>query len=235
MAEGGEMRGFVFSLIFIVVFATLLSSIPAGLQGTGESPDTVIPIDPSLVTGFSESETYTRDNFTGLEYEYSLNSLSWVALYIDGVLSLAAKVLTLGFWLGHLNPCKFVSAGKTPIDRGTELALTDITTDAEDGAIRYALQFVLSGDSAGSLVAYWNTTTYDNATQAWNNDELYLLHGVGFDTSATTNIGALIVSLLLFQLPDVPVLVNMFLAVPIWACIVYVLWYVIKEMIPFLG
>ena len=227
------MRGFVFSLIFIVVFSALLVSIPAGLQGTGETPETVIPIDPSLITGFSESANYTAAAYVGGIYEYDLNSRQWIAVTNDIVLFLAAKILIAGIlWLGHIDECKFISPSGT--NRGTELALTEITSDATDGAVRYSLEHVSTGDSGGSFVVYWNTTTYATATLAWASDELYLLHGVGFDTSATTNIGALLVSLLLLQLPEVPFLVNIFLAVPIWACIVYVLWFVIKEMIPFL-
>ena len=232
MAEGGEMRGFVFSLIFIIVFSTLFSSIPAGLQGTGASPDTVVPIDPSLVTGFTDSTNYTDAAFTSGSYEYELDSKYWVALTDSVSYSLAKKILTLGFWLGHLAACKFVSDEGG--DRGTSLALTEITADATDGAVRFSLQFIVTGDDAGALVAYWNSTEYATATLANNDDQLHLLHGIGIDSSATNNIGALLVGLLTLSLPDVPVLVNMFLAVPIWACIVYVLWYVIKEMIPFL-
>lgn len=233
MAEGGEMRGFVFSLIFIVIFSTLLSSIPAGLQGLEESPDTVIPVDPSLVTGFSVSENYTALEVRGGSYEYTLDSRTWIAGDSGGsAIELLKKVFVFGvLWLGHIDGCRFTSPDG--IDRGSVLALTEMTADAEDGQVRYSLQLVFSGDSAGSFVIYWNTTTYNNATLAWNNDELYFLHGIGFDSSATNNIGALLVGLLTFSLPDVPVLVNLFLAVPIWACIIYVLWYVIKEMIPF--
>ena len=96
------------------------------------------------------------------------------------------------------------------------------------------MQFTSSGAAAGALVCYWNTTTYATSSLAWASNELYMLHGVGIESTATNDIGALIISLLLLQLPQVPTLVNVFLAVPIWACIVYVLWFIIKEMIPFI-
>ena len=231
MAEGGEMRGFVFSLVFIVVFSALFSSIPVGFQGTGNSPDTVVPIDPNLVTGFADSENYTGAAFTGGTYEYELDSRNWIALDLTTDLSIVVKILSFGIWLGHLDTCRFVSDGG--IDRGDTLAFTEITTDATDGAVRYSLLSTATGNDMGALVAYWNTTTYDNATHAWDNDKLYLLHGIGLGASATNNIGGLLVGLLTFSLPDVPPLINLFLAVPVWACIIFVLWYVIKEMIPF--
>ena len=90
-----------------------------------------------------------------------------------------------------------------------------------------------SSSAAGALVLYWNTTTYATSSDAWDNDDLYMLHGVGIESTATNDIGALIISLLLLRLPEVPPLVNVLLAVPIWACIIYVLWFIIKEMIPF--
>ena len=235
MAEGGEMRGFVFSLIFIIIFSTLLSSIPIGLEGPGESPDMVIPVDPSLVTGFSEVVNYTKAAYTLGSYEYPapFGGREWIAIHNEVVeLGLYAKIKFLGmFWFGAVDQCKFISS--EGVDRGELLSLTEIDTDDTDGTHRYDLKYTTSGDSAGKLVIYWNTTAYPDIADAWAAEDLHLLHGMGIDDTATNNIGALIVSLLLLQLPDVPVLVNMFLAVPIWACIVYVLWYVIKEMIPF--
>ena len=228
-----EMGGFVFSLIFIIVFSTLLSSIPVGLQGIGASPDTVIPVDPSLVTGFSETENYTKAAYTLGLYEYSLGGRDWMAGHNDVVeVFLFAKIKILGIlWLGATDQCKFISSDG--VDRGETLTLTEMDTDDTDGSHRYDLKYIDSGDSAGKLVVYWNVTEYPAIADAWTAGDLHLLHGMGIEDTATANIGALIVSLLLIQLPDVPVLVNMFLAVPIWACIVFVLWFIIKEMIPF--
>jgi hypothetical protein len=232
-----EMRGFVFSLIFIIVFSTILSSIPVGFLGTGASPETVIPIDPSLLSGFDETQNYTKSAFTGTvkTYAYSLGSRDWNCLWVDltdDVFSLTALVYVFGFlWLGQTDPCKFLSPDG--VNRGTTLAVSAIAEDAEDGTVRYSMLFTTTGEDAGSFLVYWNTTQYTDPQDAMDNDALYLLHGIGFSLTATTNIGALLVGLLFLQLPNIPVLVNMFIVVPIWACIVYVLWYVIKEMIPF--
>ena len=232
-----EQRGFVFSVVFIIVFSTLLASISAGLQGIEGTIDTVIPIDPSLVTGFSESENYTRAAFSPLGpsywYEYTLASRSWYCITNDTEISVIAKILTWGFlWLGQIDPCKFISPDG--IDRSDKLTFSTIASDAEDGAVRYSLEFTLQSDSAGSLVVYWNNTLYPDIQDAWDNEVVYLLHGVGIDATATNNIAEILVGLLFLSLPNVPVLVNLFLAVPVWACVIYVLWFVIKEMIPFL-
>jgi len=237
MAEGGEMRGFVFCLIFIIVFSTLLSSTPIGLQGVGSDPDTVIPVDPSKLSGFDETENYTKSAFTGTPktYPYSLGGRDWSCLWADltdDFFSIAALVYWFGvFWLGHTDPCKFTSPDG--VDRGTSLEISEVAEDAEDGIVRYSLLFTTTGEDAGSFLVYWNTTQYTDPQDAMDNDVLYLLHGIGFSTTATADIGALLVGLLFLQLPQVPALVNVFLAVPMWACIIYVLWFVIKEMIPF--
>jgi len=105
-------------------------------------------------------------------------------------------------WLGQVDEVKFMSPDG--IDRGVDVSFTNIDSDADDGAVRYSMQFSTSGQSAGAFVFYWNTTTYSNSSLAWDADELYMLHGIGIESTATNDIGALIISLLLLQLPGVP-------------------------------
>ena len=230
------MRGFVFAVVFIVIFGALLASIPVGFQGTGDTIDLIIPVDPSILTDFTDAETYQKDNFTLVGsvyiYEYNLANRDWIAATDEITFELAAKVYLWFLWLGQIDQVKFTSPDG--VDRGTDISFADIDLDSDDGAVRYSMQFTASGAAAGALVCYYNTTTHATASDAWDADGLYFLHGVGIESSATNDIGALIISLLLLQLPEVPPLIGMFLAVPIWACIVYVLWFIIKEMIPFL-
>jgi predicted secreted protein len=229
------MRGFVFAVVFIIVFSALVAAIPIGLQGVGDEVQPLTPIDPSILTDFTDYENYTKSDFTEIAgyfvYEYNLAARDWIA-GTDGVtFTLQAKVYFFFLWLGQTDVVKFMSPNG--VDRGDEISFTNIDNDSDDGAVRYAITFTTSGKAAGAFVCYYNTTTYSTSTDAWDNDELYMLHGVGIESTATNDIGALIISLLLIRLPDVPPLVNIFLAVPIWACIIYVLWFIIKEMIPF--
>jgi len=229
-----EYRGFVFGVSFILIFATLLSTIPVDFQGADTAPDMVVGVDPLFVTGFSDFENWTKSSIDeGGNYEYNLGGYSWLFITIaDSFFSLGSKVLIGGvLWLGQLDSCKFIT--EEGLDRGGSLGIVEIAEDATDGVIRYNLQSIGSGNSRGGFVLYWNTTTYTDPLDAYNADVLYFLHGIGLGASATANIGALLVSLLFFQIPEVPLLVNMFIAIPIWASIVYVLWFVIKEMIPF--
>jgi hypothetical protein len=239
MSSGGEMRGFVFAVIFIVVFASLLASVPAGLHGPNEEPSTIIPLDPNILSGFAEAENYTPAAYTGSGFVYvydydDFGYQNWRST-TDGEtsLTLGAKIRFLGlFWFGQMDACKFQAP--SGLDRGTQLDFDEINADAEEGIVTYTLYFTGMGNNAGSFVVYWNSTEYPDVADAWQTDEVYILHGLGFSASATTNIGALIISLLFLRLPEVPPLINLFIAVPVWACIIFVLWFIIKEMIPFL-
>lgn len=229
-----EQRGFVFGVTFIVIFATLIAAMPPGLFGPGETPDMVIPVDPSLITDFSEAENYTKSAFAGvpLQYTYTLGGREWICATDGAGFELGAKVKIFGaLWLGALDLVRFVSSSGT--DRGDLLTIDEIEADATDGTIRYSLTYTTNGNSAGGFVVYWNTTEYSDPQDAWTADELYLLHGMGIEDTAVMNAVQLLISLLFLQLPDVPVLVNLLIAVPLWASIIFVIWFLIKESMPF--
>lgn len=230
MAE--EQRGFVFAVTFILVFSAMLASIPVGLQGQGATPNEINAVYPISISGFADSEAFLRDNFTGGIYEYELNDRYWIWIGNDVGFAAGAKVLVLDiFWFGATDDVAFVLDNGT--NRGESVTLAEIDADDTDGTVSYNMEYTTIGGSAGTAVFYWNTTLYDNSTQAWMNDGLYILHGVGFDSSATSDAGSLLISLLTLSVPDVPEIVQVLLLTPIFASVVYLLWYIIKEMIPF--
>ena len=231
-----EQYGFVFAVTFIIIFASLLATIPADLQGQGETGDIVTPVNPNLLSDFADSKEFDKTDFGGIvvisfTYELPVGGTTWECLSTTNYFYLGAHTLFVGLWLGGYSWCEFISDNGT--NYGTTVTFSDIDNDIKEGAVRYTLQFEDTGQSAGGFVFYYNTTTYTDSSDAWDNNKLYLLHGIGIDASATANIGSLIISLLLLQLPDVPLLINVLLVTPIWACIIFVLWFIIKEMIPF--
>jgi len=230
------MKTFVIAVSFIVIFSGLLITVPTDFYGTGATPDTpVTPVNPNLLSDFTDHKTYTKTNYTGVfnSVEYALGDYNWIAgIGLTGEFSLAAKIYFFGIWFGALHICKFITESGT--DRGTSISFAEITADAEDGAVRYNLIFEDDGNEGGGFVVYWNSTLYPDVEDAWTNDVLYFTHGVGFTTNAL-NIGSLLLGLLFFQLPDVPFLINLLLATPLWACIIYLIWWFIISMIPFLG
>lgn len=235
MAEGGEMRGFVFAISFIIIFAGLLAAMPEGFQGVGGTADTLLPINPDLFTDFSATtDELDKTDFTNNFYTYDLGGYSWRLSSAGTQFKLDRKILVIGLlWFGAVEETKFVLDNGT--SRGSTLTMSEIDADANEGAVRYDMEYTDSGNTAGGFIVYWNTTAYADPEDAWNNNVLHLVHGMGLDATAAKNIFALILGLLFFQLPDMPILVNLFIATPLWACIGFLLWYVITKSLPFVG
>lgn len=234
-----EQQTFVFALVFIITFSALFATMPTAFYGSGETAiDTPVPINASLLNDFTETESYNKSDFTVvsgpvLHYLYTLGGRDWMQFF-DGTATfyLDAKVYVFGLWLGQTESVKCVASdGMT--DRGYGLTLTEINADADEGEARYNLLFTGSGLSAGGIIFYWNSTTYASASDAWTAGALWFVHGIGLSTTANTDIIALLLQLLLLQLPEVPSLINVLIAGPLWACIVYLIWFIIKESLPF--
>lgn len=224
-----EQRTFVFSVTFIIVFTALIAAAPVGLMGYEQTPGD-LSIDPGSLR-FSESETFSRTYFYGtvLTYTYSLGGRDWICYYTANGFSIVAKIYLGVLWLGQVETFRFMSGGN---DRGPTLSMTEIEQDANNGLARYSL-ISESGSSGGTVLFSWNTDDYSTPLEAWTDDGLVITHGIGFNDGAMMDIGTLLLSLLTLQLPGVPVMVNILIAVPIWASIIYLIWYIVKEMIPF--
>lgn len=233
-----EHRSFVFAVTFIVIFSLLVSTMPADFQGPAEAGENLTPVDPTLVFGFATTKSYCKDNFTGspLTYAYNLNSRDWLA-FADNTLStfsLGAKVYVGPLWLGGFQIVQFINANGT--NRGTSLTATEINTDDDDGQVKYDLIFEDNGNSAGGLIIYWNTTEHASAVDAWSELDstlcLWMMHGTGLQDNSIDAV-SLLFQLVTFNLPDVPLLINGLLVTPLVAAIAFVIWYIIKESMPF--
>ena len=230
-----EQRAFVFAVTYIIIFSAFVGSIPVDFQGRGGTVDTLIPINPNILSAFALDEQFDKTDFGGigsLFYVYEIAPTTFECTLLSGEFLLVAHTLFVGIWLGGISRINFISTNGT--NYGQAVAFADLVNDAEDGVVHYALRYDDNGNSAGGFVFYWNTTTYSNdPSLAWDNDELYLLHGVGI--TANTDIASLLLSLMFLQLPEVPTLVNAIIVTPMWVSIIFVLWFIIKSMIPLLG
>jgi len=234
------MYGFVFSVVYILLFSAFLGAVPVDLQGGGSDIDLPVPLDPVYLTGFEETDNWVRDNYTagvGLYYRsYALEGKDWQASYttVTGLTFYHAQKFTVIpiIWI-YLISCEFHLANGT--NRGTSLTIDDIEGDAENGTVKYDMFSSERGDNQGALIFYWNTTDYTDPEDAWDNDALHLVHGVGFTTTASNDVLALVLAVLLLQLPDVPALLGLLISAPLWACIAFVVWYLITALIPFVS
>lgn len=241
-----EHRGFAFAVIFIIIFGSLMATVPIGLRGTiDSSPSSITPIDPAMFLNFTEAENYGPANYTtyyqgAYFYEYNLGINEWRTVTDDGAsygwITLGAKIIHWGvLWLGQIDWCEITNSDGIMRANGVDdpLSFDEISADSDEGTETYSLRFSQAGVSAGSLITYYNETEYPNIHDAWDNDEVYIIHGLGLDDSATTDLASLLISLLTFNVPDAPPLVSVILATPIWACVVFLAWFIIKESAPF--
>jgi len=239
MASSNEMYGFVFAVTYILIFSTLVVAIPTDLQGQGGSGTVPTPVDPALVADFSASTNYTESDFTTATladyYYYDLGGYTWEAQYtLTGHFQFNQHLLWYGIWLGAVDWCTLTSLNDSVEYTKFELTLTDIEADSLNGTASYDARLEDSGNSAGRYIFWYNDTTYDNTTEAWDNDALTIIHGLGIDeTSGGENMMLLLLQVLFLQVPDIPTTLNALIVAPTWACIVYLIWFIIKESMPF--
>ena len=228
-----EYRGFLFAIIFIIVFAGLVVATPPGLEGQGLEPDGVVPLDTAIIFGFEDYESYNMSVLSPSDqYQYNFNLRDWLFSYYAGMLQLGAKIVYFGFlWFGQLDSCEFISS--EGINRGAVLSYEEIDADADNGTINYNVRYLVNGADAGGFVVYWNTTAYESSLDAFVAEDVSFMHGVGIASTAPVEITSLLVGLLLLQLPNCPPLINLLLATPIYAAVVFVIWFIIKESMPF--
>ena len=229
----GEYRGFIFAITFILFFAGLVVAIPAGLEGQGLDPDGVTPLDTAVIFGFEDYEEWNMTDLSAYDqYQYDFNLRGWLFSYYAGTIQLGAKIVYGGFlWLGQLDSCEFISPAGS--NRGAVLSYAEIDEDDEDGTVNYNLRYLANGADAGGFVVYWNVTEHESVSDALVADEVSFLHGVGIASTAPVDITSLLVGLLLLQLPNCPPLINLILATPIYAAVVFLIWFIIKESMPF--
>lgn len=233
-----EQYGFVFAVLYIILFAGLTSMIPVELQGSGSAPTINTPVDPALTSDFADSETFTESDFSGIlslyyVYDGDLDSMGYTFECVFDLVDtffLGSHVLWFGLWLGAYDWVTWKSPNGT-VYGTTGVSFSDIDNDMTEGVVRYDLTFSGSGQDAGGLVFYYNTTLYSDASDAWDNDALTLLHGIGFVPNS--NIVSLLIGLLFLQIPDIPIGIQLLINSPFYASVVYILWYIIKESLPF--
>ena len=162
---GDEQYAFVFSVTFIIIFSALVASVPIDFQGKGSTVETVTPINPNLLTDFANIKEFDRTDFIvilGIDYftyEIVVDSTTFEAQFDQtDSFSVGAHTLWIGIWLGGYDWCEFITDNGT--NYGTSVSFADIDNDADNGVVRYTLQYENAGTSAGGFIFSWNTTTY---------------------------------------------------------------------------
>jgi hypothetical protein len=98
----------------------------------------------------------------------------------------------------------------------------EVSETDEDTNITFAGFTVACSHVSMHAVLAYNSSDYDNATQAFENDELSCEFAIEWDELGTgLNAWNIITAILFFQAPDIHPYLNIFLAAPLWAAIGY--------------
>jgi hypothetical protein len=234
MADG-EIRTFAVVVTFMLVFTALLGTAPSGLVTAPTGDPAIPPVNPLLLAQWAEVQQVHKDNFTIINgygyYDYTLGGWNWRLSHTTGSgFRLGIKVLLFGWlWIGTLDFAEFIYAG---LGRGESLSFTEIAEDETNGTVHYE---ALHSAGGGTFVVSYNDTAYASASLAWDDDALYLVHGLGIDDTAPANAITLVFGLLTLTVPDMPYILQILIAVPLWAGAVYIIFLAIVKLIPFLG
>ncbi len=225
-----EMKGFAFVVSFLLIYSAFLSTVPPGiLTDTYENP-ALTEIDPQLLVGFDSWVSYNATNYTTGYLSYSLGGHEWASWESSGDYKLGAKVIVWGWWISTAL-CDFLVDGESHGYLFTSLLWTTVYADADNGTVRYSAvnRFVTSG-----VVFSWNTNDYTYPWDAWGNDSLQIVHGIGASEQSPQNALSLVLGMLTFSLPGIPFLLQILLSSPVYASILYLIWFLVKEVIPLL-
>jgi len=235
MADG-EIRIFAVVVTFMLVFTALLGTAPSGLVTAPIGDPAVSPVNPLLLAQWAEvQQINSTHDFTFLNgygyFDYTLGGWSWRLTWTTGTgFRLGIKVLLFGvIWLGTLDFAEFIYAG---LGRGDMLSFTEIGEDEINGTCHYE---ALHSAGGGTFVVSWNDTKYATASDAWDDDALYFVHGLGIDDTAPANAITLVFGLLTLTIPDMPYILQVIIAVPLWASAIYLIFLAIVKLIPFLS
>lgn len=238
----GEIKVFITVVTFLGVFALLVSMIPGQFAVQSKTyrqvsvPEYFEAID---IQSFVETKNLTVPAYD--EYGLDCSVGGWelrIYPYYSPLMNMYDLVLRHidRWWIFAYgwHSLRWRSKAKG-IDLGYTLDKDELLEyyDSE----RKVAEFIASCEHTTVYVAFaYNTTKYDNIVDAWANNELWMLIGIGFDQiNTSTNAWNVIGKLLFFQAPDIHPAINALIAIPLWAAIAVTIYILVLKAIPFVG
>lgn len=222
-----EMKTFSFVVSFLLVYTALMGSIPAGLLSTTYDNPVLQNIDPQLIAGFDSFVQYDYSNFSGGSFNYDLGGYEWHSASDGSNFGMGVIIRFLGIWVDTDWVDFALDSGQS---RGTTLTLQEIQADASNGTVRYsAICFTVTT----GIIFSWNPNDYTYAWEAWGNDSLYVIHGIGINDNAPQNAISLVLGMLTFSIAEIPFLIQILINSPIYAGVLYLIFFFVKEIAPF--
>ena len=242
MGDISELRGLIVIVTFLGVSFLLISLMPSEIYSAEETRTVETPEFEGIdVISFVDTAN-TAMNETG-GWTYPLDT-SWYIVEIDDGDGEGKKDLggrDLDMWYKKANETEhkikhehlygvFIFTfshfmdhyDKSGINKGKTLDVSDL--EANRNPDNKTSMFRIKCNHFEATAIYnFNSTKWANFTDAWDHNELYVFHGIDFDqTSTGYNAFYLISRLLFFQMPEMNVVLNMIIAIPVWIAIGYI-------------
>jgi len=236
MAEGNRMRTFIMLVSFLGIFFFMVNSMPSGYL----PPDEYIEYD---YPGIYDPATLQSYNFS----DYDSGVYTFNTQYFDDN---STGAISLG---GH--DCRISSADYY----GVEMLMVEhkqgwwvfgwhgmIAPQGYSGlTYEYVNEFWSDDTNVASfgvrcdhleltIIVTYNQTQFSSLQEAFENHYVYATVGIGYEETISSNIGiwTLVSALLTFQAPDIHILVNVLLVLPIYSAIAILVFMLIAELIP---
>jgi len=244
----GELKPLVLIVSFLGLLFILINMIPGEFYAASyEGREVNIPeyFEGIDIQSYIQTWTYTLNETEGKEvygyYDVNINDgdfaghkfrLSYKLPNSSSLNLLIDRCFTTWFFFEDAEHMIWYNKQGIKL---TDCLLTDEQIEGEsvDGESRYVLR---CSKAEFDVYFYYNSTIWNNATEAWNHHELHFFAGIGFDQLNTSiNAWSLISSILFFQMPDVHPILNAMVAIPLWISIAYLVYVLILKAIPFVG
>lgn len=236
-----EIRSFVVTVSFLMIFSLLVGFVPTvifGGGGLGGIPP-VAGLDPAVLSGYqytksirTNSTYFSASYLLGVAHHYSLGDTSFIMhTYQEWPqFRLGVKSLVFGVWVGGVDWLRF-RAKASGADRGDTLSLDEIQYDYQTGGqpVRYQL---IGRAGVGDLLCTWDTTLYSTAASAAAANSLYFIHGIGVGEVGSMNVLSFLLSILTFRAPNIHPAINALIAVPIYAVVGYLFLVILEKFKP---
>lgn len=240
MADLSEFRGVLVAVSFLSVFGILIAGIPSEFN-ISESSTRILGIpdyfEASQIQSFAETYDFNFTSAGGSTGAIEFGGYYFHQFWLTGGSSNYSYIYRMSkFWIFY----HFEELGEffhNGISLGDTLYQTRLDSDYAEGNVSNLKYTVTFGSTTQMIMFFsFNTSTYGSPMEAWANDELSCLWAMAFDQLNTSyNAWDLIAMLLFYEVPNVHTVLNIFIKIPIWICIVYLTYSFIKGILPFIS
>jgi hypothetical protein len=245
MGSGGdlaELRGLLVVVTFLSITVLLVAMIPGEfVVGSTDNRQVVVPEDYSSSEVMAIASSYNFTFGPHVDKEFDLGGHTFL-IFDNAAGSIPGTGILMfhtwiEYWIFHNRDLmKWYDSQNIERDTGADFSqwpyMMKFQT-IDDIGVNTTWTVQCEHVTVKAMFGY-NTTAYDNCTQAYENDALGIWLGINFDQVNTTyNAWNLIQMILFFQMPDVHPLINMIIAIPLWITIAYLVFTLITKLIPF--